>query len=219
MSTQQPAECIARIQTDQRGIGQLLEPKGLGKRLLRPPAGRGDHHHLPLCENLAAQTRMLHRLQRQPEIGLTQQHRLDDFRGVLGCEVALSTGKACTPAAQRFGNQRLCQRRCADQPQCALFTPTDVTGQPPEILQVCGKPLGFLLQDARFGGRLELAPDTAEQGEPELLLGMLEDLARRRLGNVQQLGSSGQATGLQDRLEQFDVAKAHGQSSGCTAGA
>ncbi len=154
---------------------------------------------------------MLHRLQRQPQIGFAHQQRLDDFRGVLGGELARRIGEVLPPALQCLGDQRLGQRRRADQPQRPLFAPAKVAGEASESLQIGRQALAFLLQDSRFGGGLKLAAHATEQRETQLLFGMLENLARRRLRDMQQLGRRGQAAGLQDGLEEFDMTKAHGQ--------
>src|SRR3546814_763890 len=152
---------------------------------------------------------MLYRLRRQPEIGFTQQQGFDDFRRVLRRELTDRTWKSLAPGAQRLWQQRLSQRRRADQAQCALLAPAEAVCKPPQILQVDGQAFGLLLQHPRLGGGLQLAAHPVEQRKAKLLLGMLENLARRRLGDMQQLGRGRKAAGLQDRLEQFDMTQPH----------
>src|SRR3546814_14295503 len=63
--------------------------------------------------------------------------------------------------------------------------------------------------DLRFLRGLQTSAHPAEQGEAQLLLGMLQRLAGSRLRNVQKFGGAGQAAGGQHRMNQFDVAQTH----------
>ncbi len=128
---------------------------------------------------------------------------------MLSGELAGGARKTLTPALQGHRQQRLGQCRSTNQTQGSGVASPEIVGQAAQVLQVDGEALGLLLQQSRLGGGLQFAAHPIEQGEAQLLLGMLENLARRRLGDMQQLGRGSEAAGLQNRLEQFDMTQTH----------
>src|SRR6185437_311737 len=85
-----------------------------------------------------------------------------------------------------------------------------VGGEPLQFVHVLDDLLDAVAQQHRLRRRLQAPAHATEQGEAELVLGVLQRLAGRRLRNVEQLRRPGQAAGGQYRMEQFDVAQAHG---------
>src|SRR6185437_8250661 len=85
-----------------------------------------------------------------------------------------------------------------------------VGGEPLQFVHVLDDLLDAVAQQHRLRRQLQAPAHATEQGEAELVLGVLQRLAGRRLRNVEQLRRPGQAAGGQYRMEQFDVAQAHG---------
>jgi hypothetical protein len=94
----------------------------------------------------------------------------------------------------------------------------EIGSQALHFIELGKQPFNVRVQRERFGSRRQPALAALEKGKTQLQLGMLQDAADSRLGDIDQAGRPADAAGEHDRVENFDVAQAHGWFRGACSG-
>ncbi|MCY1408376.1 hypothetical protein D9M71_236960 [compost metagenome] len=98
------------------------------------------------------------------------------------------------------------QGRGADDAQRRREVLPEAVGQTLHRFERVVDPGDFHLQLLRFAGGLQSSADAGEQHEPQLILGVAQQALDFGHWQLQPFGGGAQVTGLQERLDHFDMA-------------
>jgi len=162
---------------------------------------------------------VLARREGQSEVDLARAQRPHQAVDVAGLELAGQGRMQFAESLHRAWRDRQREARQAADVQASLGPALQVLGEAAHLAHALLDLLGLDEQDCRLGGRPQAALDALKQAEAERRFGMAQHLAGRRLRDAEQLGGLADRAGLHHRMEDLDVAQAHGpEPNGSLAG-
>lgn len=147
-------------------------------------------------------------------VGLLQQQRRHDLRRVQRFHRDRIARVLLAEGLERARQHLVAQRQHAQDAQLAgVAARAQVGREALHLVELRKQPLDVRIQRERLGGRCEPALGALEQRKAQLQFGMLQGAAHRRLRDVDEPRRRAHAAREHDRVENFDVAQAHGRLS------
>ncbi len=172
--------------------------------------GVEQQHQLPLPEHAALHARMLRRVVGDGDVAFALVQRLEQVAVVQGLHVERDFRVLAPVLGDRRRHHVLAERghhRQADMPTADV---ADVRDRLLQRQQAVVDVLDLDEQRVRLVGGDQPPAHQLEQLETQLVLGVVQDLADRWLGDVQRTCRGTDRAGGVDRVEDFNLAQAHG---------
>ena len=191
------------FQPHHRLTRQVLQRDVLLFRL--QPAMGGEQLEFTLGDHLTMDIGMIGVVQAQAQIAFAQLQASDDLAGGLAQQAARRVGQASAQRRDALWQQLLRQGRCADDAQGRGLILLEAAGQALDRLERVIDMGDFHLQRPCLARGLQASTHAGKQHEAQLILGIAKNAFHLGHRQLQPFGGGAQVTGLQQRLDHFDM--------------
>lgn len=147
-------------------------------------------HQFGMAQAGARQAGVVVGVEGNGQVELVRQQALHQLGAVVGVDVEGDAGLGVAAGAHHAGQQAQAESRRAAQPQVAVGAVAQAGGQPAHAAEVLVQARHLGRQDFGFARGHQAPLDPLEQLEPELGLGVRQQLAGRGLRNMQAAAAS-----------------------------
>lgn len=207
----QPTDGIAVHQTDQSLRIDFSEPDLLPLRI--PVTRRSDIQQIGVPELFRPDTDMRLGIEGNGNVEILRHKALDELRRMLGANFVGNFGMRLLEALYGVRHDAHAEARNAADPDAPLSMGRKILSEPAQVPQLVEDLGDFRRHHLGLAGGDQPSLDALEKPEPELLLGMLDQLADGRLADAQKPCGTGDCACLEDGMAGFYVTQLkHGGS-------